>query len=132
MIYREKQQTLTLRRSAFTLMEMLVVVAIIVALAGLGGFYVMGALEDAKKDTAHIQCKVLKDAVQRYMMKNKGQIPPSIEALKAASDGGTPILEKDAKTDDPWGQPYQIDPPDASGQVGVYSLGPPGTGKQIR
>ncbi len=38
------------KRAAFTLMEMLVVVAIIVALAGIGGFFLLGALEDAKVD----------------------------------------------------------------------------------
>ncbi len=31
------------RRAAFTLMEMLIVVAIIVALAGIGGYYLIGA-----------------------------------------------------------------------------------------
>ena len=36
------------RRQAFTLMEMLIVVAIIVALAGIGGFFIMGQLRSAE------------------------------------------------------------------------------------
>ena len=47
------------RRVAFTLMEMLVVVAIIVVLAGIGGAYLMGQLERVKVNSATAQAKVL-------------------------------------------------------------------------
>ncbi len=36
------------RRAAFTLMEMLIVVAIIVILASMGGYYVIGQYNEAK------------------------------------------------------------------------------------
>ena len=42
-------------RRAFTLMEMLIVVAIIVILAGVGTFYILPQFNKAKEDTARIR-----------------------------------------------------------------------------
>ncbi len=95
-------------RAGFTLMEMLVVVAILVVLAGVGGYYYMKHLDEARVDAARLQCKVLTDACMAYKVKN-GEFPPSLASLtQPGADGGTPYLEADAlKT--PWGGQYEYD-----------------------
>lgn len=125
MILQQTQLNQVSRRAAFTLMEMLVVVAIVVVLAGLGGFYVMGQLKEAQKDAAKVQCKVLRNAVSTYMLRNKNQAPQNLEALRIKGPGGeTAILDADASIIDPWGNPYIMEVgPDG---VKVYSQGPPG------
>ena len=128
MILRENRTAQRLRRTAFTLMEMLVVVAIIVALAGMGGFFFMARLNDAKKDTAKIQCKVLAEAIEQYQISNRDAGMPTLQQLK---EGASPILKKDANIIDPWGQPYVIETVQGTGQINVYSNGPPGEGKPI-
>ena len=55
----------------FTLMEMLVVVAIIVALAGMGGYYIMGYMAESKNSIAKAQCKTLSNAINTYMIWHK-------------------------------------------------------------
>ena len=57
------------RRSAFTLMEMLVVVAILVVLAGAAVPIYMRYLNEAKKDRARIDVKTLTEIVESYRIK---------------------------------------------------------------
>jgi general secretion pathway protein G len=107
MIARKNHQTCT--RAAFTLMEMLVVVAIIVVLAGIGGYYLLPRVDEAKESTAKAQLKTLTKACETYKL-NEDDWPPSLESLSQQSPKGhLPLLEPDALRD-PWGQPYGYDP----------------------
>lgn len=113
MILRKPSEQLEnpLARAAFTLMEMLVVVAIIVALAGLGGYYVMGQLQNSQKKTAKLKAVELSKAVENYMIDHNNQPPPSLNVLTQPDGQGNPAYLKtqDALLD-PWGKQYQYDP----------------------
>src|SRR5476651_312461 len=79
MLLRQEQKIR--RRAAFTLMEMLVVVAIIVALAGIGGYFLLGALGGSQKDIAQTQVKTtLTNACQSYYLKHQ-RFPDSLQVL---------------------------------------------------
>ena len=98
----------TLRRG-FTLLEVLVVVAIIVILAGVGTMYVLPRLEEAKVRRAKIDCEALSQAVETYKL-NNGQYPQTLaELTQSQPDGGAALIAPD-KIRDPWGKPYQLDP----------------------
>src|SRR5438552_18222927 len=92
-----------LRRAAFTLMEMLVVVAIIVALAGLGGYYFMGQLEASKESTAQVQARTIQQAVETYQI-DHSTFPPTLDVLlqRDADGKGLYLKSRDALLD-PWG-----------------------------
>lgn len=88
-------------RSAFTLLEVLVVVAILVVLAGVSSMYVFKYLEDAKKDKAVLDMKTLESVFKNYSVKNGGQGPSAITDL-------VPYLEQGQNgLVNPWGRPYQ-------------------------
>jgi general secretion pathway protein G len=98
------------RRAGFTLMEMLVVVAIIVALAGIGGFFLLGALGDAKRDLAQTQAKgALTSACTTYSLRHNGDFPDSLDQLLVKDAAGGPYLESADALADPWGQRWQYD-----------------------
>jgi general secretion pathway protein G len=102
------------RRAAFTLMEMLVVVAIIVALAGIGGYFLIGQLTKSQQDAAQLQCKgPLTNAVKTYYTRHHTW-PTSLQQLLQQDQKGPPILEDQDALIDPWGNQYQYDP---SGQM---------------
>jgi general secretion pathway protein G len=90
-----------LRRNAFTLLEVLVVVAIIVALAGVATIYVFRYLEDSEKDAARATCRTLAKAVDTYRLKNDGELPGDWEAVRPYLNetGGNLFATS-------WGQPY--------------------------
>ena len=104
-----RQESKRQGRAAFTLMEMLIVVAIIVALAGIGGYYLMGALAGGQKDAAYLQTKVLTQACTGYAAKHGGEFPNSLDDLLVKDETGGPFLKSPDALLDPWGRKYQYD-----------------------
>jgi general secretion pathway protein G len=93
-------------RTAFTLMEVLVVVAILVVLAGIG-VGVFRYLDDSKEKAAQLGIKTIETAVVQYKL-NTGDFPENLNIL-AMPEGGKPALLEEKDLFDPWGHPYQYD-----------------------
>jgi general secretion pathway protein G len=100
--------TRTNARPAFTLTELLVVVAIIVVLAGVAVPITLNVLSQAKVDVAHAHMKgTLAPAVKQYALQ-QGAVPPSGSmATFLAPPNGLGSLQMDHIID-PWGREYQV------------------------
>jgi general secretion pathway protein G len=112
-------------RAAFTLMEVLVVAAILVVLAGVGGVVYMNYLDRARVDKARIDVKMLSDAVEAFKI-NNGDYPSDLSVLTLPQEGRPAVLEQSALFD-PWGHPYIFEPSNRhqlTGKPRVYSQGP--------
>jgi general secretion pathway protein G len=123
------------RSTGFTLLEMLVVLVIIGLLAGLVGPRLFSKVDQSKVQTAQVQVKMLRGAVEslrldigRYPTAEEGLSllvrPPADAALAKRWRG--PYLD-DALPLDPWGNAYQYALSGAEGQpFALYSLGADG------
>ncbi len=117
-------------RAGFTLMEVLVVMAILVVLAGTGGVFYMKYLEDAKKDAAQIGVANLDQAVNAYKTNQRisgGDYPASVEELTRPSADGSPAALEVKALIDPWGRPYVYERENRNpltGKPHIYSNGP--------
>jgi general secretion pathway protein G len=121
-------KTLRATRTAFTLLEVLVVVAIIVMLAGVGGYYVLQSYEEAKLSRAKIDAEGLSNKVEEYKLKN-GDYPATIDALTQPQPGGGGPLVPPDKIRDPWGKAYQLDPSgqhNGGNKADVFTTSPKG------
>ncbi|MSU80112.1 MAG: prepilin-type N-terminal cleavage/methylation domain-containing protein [Gemmataceae bacterium] len=122
------------RRQAFTLMEMLVVVAIIVALAGIGGFFFIGQLGQSQKDIAITQMKALTQACEMYELKHNVR-PQGLRVLldQDPNTGAGPYLKTKDALIDPWGQEYGYSADGSESraagmiQVDIYTVAKDGT-----
>jgi general secretion pathway protein G len=123
----------------FTLLELLVVLAILGLLAAIVGPQVIKYLGSSKTKTAQIQAKNIAAALNLYKLDN-GQYPTNEQGLaalvKAPSSSpmwNGPYLPNELALTDPWGKPYQMKEPGQHGEIDVYSLGsdgaPGGTGE---
>ena len=99
--------------SGFTLVELLVVLAILGMLAALVGPQVLNQLGGAKSKSAAIQIRDFEQALELYKL-DVGRFPSSNEGLNAlvrqpssAKGWNGPYLKKDEVPMDPWGNPYQ-------------------------
>ena len=113
-------------RAAFTLMELLVVVMILVILAGTGGVIYMRYLEQARDQTARVQLQTLTQVVDTYMIRY-GSYPPNLASLtQPMADGSKPYLEPTALLD-PWQREYQYANPGShhptTGKPDIWSQG---------
>ncbi|HZT80373.1 MAG TPA: type II secretion system protein GspG [Gemmataceae bacterium] len=108
----DKSSARAARRAAFTLMEVLVVMAILVILASVGGVAVFKYLEVSKEKAAKLQIKTIENAVEAYYT-DTGDYPQSLQALLQPDENGRTYLEQKDLTD-PWGKPYQYNPQNLS------------------
>lgn len=113
-------------RAGFSLMELLVVVAILVVLAGVGGVIYLNIQEDNFKQAARIQIKSLEDACKIYKSKY-GDFPETLADLTVQQPNGeNPYLEPGV-LNDPWGRPYQYNKQGNNAQYNkpdIWSDGP--------
>jgi len=114
---------------AFTLVELLVVLAILGLLVGLVGPQVMKTLGSSKTKTARIQIEELGAALDIYRLE-VGGYPATEEGLQSlvekpgdAKDWNGPYLKKSQVPKDPWGFDYRYRSPGEHGSFDIWSLG---------
>ena len=119
-------------RSGFTLIEMLVVLAIIGSIVGLVGPRVLNYLSDSKVKTAKIQMENLGSALDLFYL-DAGRYPSNEEGLTAlvqqpasVSFWNGPYLKTKTVPKDPWGHDYLYRSHGQDGPYHVGSLGPDG------
>lgn len=117
--------------AGFSLVELLVVLAIIGMIATMVTPQVLGYLGRAKGETARIQVKNIAQAVELYYL-DLGGYPNSEQGLQAlvqpTGPGWRGPYVRDARgLMDPWGHPYLYRSPGLGGSpYEVYSLGSDG------
>ena len=132
-----RMRSVAAAQAGFTLIEMLVVLAIIGLLVGLVAPRVFGQLAEAKVRTAHIQIESFKNALDLFYL-DAGRYPTTQEGLQAlntrpsdvASWGG-PYIKGTNVPRDPWNNAYNYRAPGASGRpYDITSNGPGGKGSE--
>jgi general secretion pathway protein G len=119
-------------RAGFTLMEVLVVVAILVILAGVGSVVVFRYLEESKENIAKLGVAKLETAVKAHKI-NHQDYPSDLISL-TQPEGNKPAALEGKDLEDPWGQPFQYEPGNRNPMTGVpriSSMGIPGGGTPI-
>jgi general secretion pathway protein G len=95
-------------RLGFTLMEVLVVVAILVVLAGVSSIAVFSYLDNAKIDRARSDVQAIENALKSYKLRFSNY-PDSLDQLLTPPNG-KPFFDSQESILDPWGQRYQYNP----------------------
>ena len=115
------------RSRGMTLIEILVVLAIIGLIVGGVSVVAFNAFKGAKVDTAANDVIGVQKACEQYLLQKNDKCPKSMQDLKAA--GVVARVQKD-----PWGEEFIITCPGEHGPVDVSSNGPdkkPGGGDDI-
>lgn len=114
MTHRRRRNRRSTARSAFTLLELLLVLAILVVLGGIVIVNVGGVNADANAKATLVQLRGLKQNVEMYRLRTN-VLPENLEALR---DGPSDAAQKSS-----WSGPI-IDtiPKDAWGKDFVYSV----------
>jgi len=117
------------REAGFTLLELLVVLAIMGLLAAIIGPQVIKYLGSSRTQTARVQIQNIVAALELFKL-DVGHYPTQAEGLAALvaapqSEAGWngPYLKRETAIKDPWGEPYIYKNPGQHGEVDVYSLG---------
>lgn len=118
-------------RSAFTLMEVLLVLAILLVIMGLVVPKLLGRQKTANEDATRISIEGLSQAIKLYSLDHDGNPPSTSDGLKVLMAPGKkdsrwkgPYLEKPPQ--DAWGTPLQYRSPGSKNAQGydIVSAGP--------
>jgi general secretion pathway protein G len=129
------------RRRGFTLMEILLVLAILVVLGSMVSLGYVKIQQEANKKAARAQITLLEGAVNTYII-DVGTPPSTLNDLVTAPpDLANPLkwtgpyLDKQALPTDPWNQQFQYEVTDpANAKFRIWSNGPdlqPGSSDDI-
>jgi general secretion pathway protein G len=129
------------RRDAFTLMEILLVLAILVVLASMVGVSYSRIQKSMQIQSTRTQLGLLEEAVKAYQI-GVGSLPPNLDALLVApgdlanpAKWQGPYLDKSTLPVDAWDQPFQFEVVDpATDKFKIFSGGPdrqPGSSDDI-
>ena len=133
-IFRAERAGTPLKRQqaahGFTLLELMVVLAILALLGGLVGPKVLDYLGKAKSRTAIVQIAELEKTLDNFKL-DVGRYPTAEEGFDAlvkrpasANLWSGPYIKEVPK--DPWNNPYKYANPGAGGGVEILSLGADG------
>ena len=122
-----KKHSFQERSAGFTLIEMMVVLAIIAGLAALVGPAIFKNLKKADATTAKTQIVQLGNSVKDYYM-DMHQYPKRLEDLvqnPGSDKWNGPYLEGGALPKDPWGEDYHYECPGSHNakDIDIYSYG---------
>lgn len=113
----------------FTLLEILIVLAIIGTIMGVVATQVMGKSEEANVRTAVLGITEIQGSLERYRMDTK-KLPSSLQDLLTKPSGVKrwkgPYLTNEERLSDPWGVAYQYRQPGEHGLYDIYSFGADG------
>jgi len=118
------------KNSGFTLLELLLVMAILVVLASLSTIAIFSLQRSSLQRSALVEIKTLKDACKMFRL-NVGSFPTSLEDLSTPPSGlsrnqwGGPYLEEPINAD-PWSRPYTYGADELNDKVIITSNGPDG------
>ena len=120
--------------AGFTLIEMMVVIAIIGVLAALVVPRIMGRPDEARITAAKQDIGTINQALKLYRL-DVGRYPTTEQGIKALVEKPTaePVPQNwkaggylDSLPKDPWGNPYQYANPGTKGEIDVFSFGADG------
>ncbi len=111
-------------RAGLTLVEIMVVIAILGTLMTIVAVNVVGALDDANVDATKLQIKKVEQGLQMYAAKHKGKFPSTSDGLEAAAK----YFPDNKVPTDAWGNPFQYYSPGTNGDhpYEIISLGKDG------
>ena len=125
------KQKKTMRRKSFTMIEIVVVIVILVALASIATPLYMNHVKKANIGTAKTQIKLLEDALASYKL-DVGTYPSTEDGLQALmtnpgdSEKWKGPYIKPAVPKDPWGNAYVYTSPGEHGDFDLLSYGADG------
>ena len=125
------KQKKTMRRKSFTMIEIVVVIVILVALASIATPLYMNHIKKANIGTAKTQIKLLEDALASYKL-DVGTYPSTDDGLQALmtnpgdSEKWNGPYIKPAVPKDPWGNDYVYTSPGEHGDFDLLSYGADG------
>ncbi len=119
----------TAKSRGFTLLELLVVLAVLGMLMAVVAPQIMSRFSGAKSDTAALQIETIITSLN-YFKLDTGRYPSTEEGLtalwEAPADAGLwrgPYIRKLSHLTDPWGRAYRYRNPGKYGEVDVYTFG---------
>ena len=117
------------REAGFTLLELLVVLAILGLLAAIIAPQVLKYLGSSRTQTSRVQIQNIVAALELYKL-DVGHYPSQAEGLNSLvvsppNEAGWngPYLKRESALKDPWGEAYIYKNPGQHGEIDVFTLG---------